>query len=183
MEQEFNEPKFEELVLYFAQRCVDDPRFGVTKLNKLLFFADFIAYANGGQSITGSEYVALKLGPVPANAQDVRWRMQHEGRIAIETRGWQQRIVALKEPDLGHFSPQDIATADHVCNELEKFNATQVSDLSHAFLGWRAAYAESLATGRQVRIPYSTVLVSNEPLDDFERARIEELAKQYEWTY
>jgi uncharacterized phage-associated protein len=182
MDQGFNEQKFRELVLYFARKCVDDPGFGVTKLNKLLFYADFLAYANWGQSITGSEYVALDHGPVPEDAKAIRSRMEQQKQIAIEPRGWQQRVVALQEPDIEQFSSRDIAVADRVCGLLEKYNATQVSELSHAFLGWRAAYAETQATGRQVRIPYSTVFVSNEPLDEFETARIQMLAKQHEWT-
>ena len=35
--------KLKELVLVVAQLCADDRNFGAVKLNKLLFFADFLA--------------------------------------------------------------------------------------------------------------------------------------------
>jgi len=42
---------FEELVLYFSSRSDDDPKFSATKLNMLIFFADFLAYAYLGKPI------------------------------------------------------------------------------------------------------------------------------------
>jgi len=38
-----NDRKFQELLLYVAARCEGAPTFGATKLNKILFFADFLA--------------------------------------------------------------------------------------------------------------------------------------------
>ena len=32
-----------ELILYVADKCADDPRFGATKLNKILWWSDFQA--------------------------------------------------------------------------------------------------------------------------------------------
>ena len=34
--------KFRELILYIAQESEGDPNFGATKLNKILFFCDFL---------------------------------------------------------------------------------------------------------------------------------------------
>ena len=36
-----------------------------TKLNKLLFYSDFINYYLNGTSISGAKYVHLPYGPVP----------------------------------------------------------------------------------------------------------------------
>ena len=50
---------------------------------------------------------------------------------------------------------------------MEKFwkmNATEISDQSHIFLGWKAAHL-------QETIPYSTALVSRRPPTDHERMR------------
>ena len=48
--------KTRELVLYIAQACEADPDFGMVKLNKVLFNADFTSYARQGVSITEEEY-------------------------------------------------------------------------------------------------------------------------------
>ena len=49
--------KLKELVLYIAQKSEDDPSFGATKLNKILFAADFYFFGQTGRSITGASYV------------------------------------------------------------------------------------------------------------------------------
>jgi hypothetical protein len=43
--RQFDEDRFRELVLYIAHKTKDDPTFGRTKLAKVLFSRDFVAYA------------------------------------------------------------------------------------------------------------------------------------------
>ena len=45
--------KLRELMLYITQKSEGDPRFGKTKLLKILVEADFTFYARTGRSITG----------------------------------------------------------------------------------------------------------------------------------
>src|SRR5437660_6974881 len=54
-----NEVRYKELVLYICQKCATDQKFGATKLNKILYFSDFLAYAELGEPITGFEYQRL----------------------------------------------------------------------------------------------------------------------------
>jgi hypothetical protein len=61
--REFDRDKLVELVLFFSRQCEDDKSFDMAKLNKLLFLADFWAYAHLGQSITGSTYIHQEHGP------------------------------------------------------------------------------------------------------------------------
>ena len=35
--------RLRELILFIAERCLNNPTFGAVKLNKILFFADFIS--------------------------------------------------------------------------------------------------------------------------------------------
>ena len=60
-----NDTKMRELILYVASKSQHDPKFGSTKLNKILFFADFAFYFKHGRSVTGQEYMRLKHGPAP----------------------------------------------------------------------------------------------------------------------
>ena len=60
-----DDAKLEELIILIASRSEDDPRFGSTKLNKLLFFADFLAYVKRGEAITNHVYMRLPNGPAP----------------------------------------------------------------------------------------------------------------------
>ena len=59
----YNERKPGELIVLIASLSRDDPAFGDVKLNKLLFFSDFLAYTNLGHPTTGAEYQKLDFGP------------------------------------------------------------------------------------------------------------------------
>lgn len=178
---EFKTEKFKELLLYFARECKDDPHFGATKLNKQLFFADFLAYERLGQSITGAEYLALPYGPGPKRLVPLRAEMVENDDLYIEQRSFQERIIALRNPNMKLFSKEEIEIVDEVIEALRDHDAEEVSQLSHKFLGWLAARAESDARGYNVIIPYSAVFVSNARVSKKVMAHGHELAKKYEW--
>jgi Protein of unknown function (DUF4065) len=64
-EPEYDAAKFEELLLYVTERTQDDPACGDMKLNKLLYFADFLAFEKLGHAISGAPYQRLPWGPAP----------------------------------------------------------------------------------------------------------------------
>lgn len=179
--RKFNKKKFKELILYLAAKHEEEPYWGATKLNKCLFYADFLAYEKYGEAITGADYVALEHGPAPHELLPVQKEMLGSGEIAIQERARQRRIVALREPDLSEFSAQEIAIVDDVIERTRAAYANTLSELTHGFLGWKAARAESEATGRRIVIPYSTVFVSNKKPDEFEEAHGHELAGKHGW--
>src|ERR1041384_212988 len=100
----FDEHKFRELVLYIADRCQDDPRFGATKLNKILFYADFLHYGESGTPLTGATYRKLEHGPAPKQLLPTQTKLVSDGSAALSKReryGYvQKRIVALRDADL-----------------------------------------------------------------------------------
>ncbi len=55
-----SEAKLRELIIHVATLSGMDEPFGATKLNKILFNADFEAYRQWGKSISGQEYFALE---------------------------------------------------------------------------------------------------------------------------
>ncbi len=62
----------------------------------------------------------------------------------------QQRLKALREPTLSGFTGEEISIFDQVIKKLWELNASQVSVLSHHFIGWNLAFEGET-------IPYSTV--------------------------
>lgn len=177
----FSKKKFTELILYVSSQCERDKYWGATKLNKVMFYSDFIAYKNLGHSITGADYQALERGPAPRQLCPVRDEMVKDDALAIDRRSLQHRPVALRQPDLQVFEAAEIAIVDKVIASLRHKNAAITSELSHAFLGWQAAWAETQVTGGNVTIPYGTVFVYNPPIDEFEEAHGLELAKTHGW--
>jgi len=146
--------KFRELILYIARETETDPRCGKTKLYKILFYSDFWAFQKLGVSISGQEYQKLKNGPAPRQALPVIEKMSREHLCAWAERDHfgklQQKLLALREPNLSAFSGEEIAIVQDVIRMLWHLDASEVSALSHRFIGWQLA-------GDGETIPYSTV--------------------------
>lgn len=155
-----NRKKLEELVLYIAEKSKTDPAFGLTKLNKILFAADFYYYGIKGQSITEAVYMHLDQGPVPKNMREVLESLQATGRAKIEQSTYfgysQEKVIGRKGPDLSDLSEDELTFVDHIIQTLRPYNATQLSRWTHTLNPW-------LLTGRKEEIPYYTVFV----MEDF----------------
>lgn len=173
---EYDAEKLRELVLHISRQSEGDPCFGAVKLNKILFYADFLAYRHFGRPITGSEYQKLDHGPAPRQLKPLRDRMKREGALAVrktEYGGYlQHRTLALREPILGKFTADEIALVDRVIKDLWGQNAADVSDRSHRFIGWQLAKLGET-------IPYSVALLTRRDPTEKERQhglRLEESA-------
>jgi hypothetical protein len=158
--------KLRELVLYIAEQSEGDCTFGMTKLNKLLFFSDFKTYLKTGRSITDQEYQKLPNGPAPRQLVPLITSMKEREELAIGERDHfghtQKRPFALREPDLQYFSGQEIAIVDQALRYFRNMNATEISDLSHEFVGWQAVMERET-------IPYFSVLLDNRDLTEQEK--------------
>jgi len=143
--------KFAELMLYIAKVCEDDPNFGATKLNKILFFSDFSAYRKWQKSITSATYQKLAHGPAPQCLVPVRDRLISDGSLEIRevdryTR-MQKRPVARREPNLDAFTANEIALVDAIIDAMKDANATAVSEASHGFWWQVAEIGEDIPIG------------------------------------
>ena len=170
--------RFRELVLYVARETQDDPKCGATKLNKILFYTDFYAYRDLGRSLSGQRYQKLEHGPAPRGIVPAVEAMREAGECAWQHRnhfGYELRkLVPLREPDLEPFSGREIDLVQRVISELWDLSATEVSDLSHRFVGWQVAdHGED--------IPYETVFVGEpRPLTQEEERWAVEVIDRFE---
>lgn len=182
MRQPFNRAKFKELVMYIAERSQDDGTFGATKLNKLLFYSDFLAFRRLGKAITAADYVALKWGPAPSVGLPVQKELIESGDAVEERRELQRRLRPIRPADTSQFTSAELMIVGEVIDSMAGHNAKKISDLSHFNLGWKAAWAESEQAKREVRIPYGTVHVMAFPIIADEAKRGLSLARQYDWN-
>ena len=150
-----NDKKFRELILFISARSEGDASFGSVKLNKLLFYADFLAYIQFGKAITWQKYQKLDNGPCPRRMVPILRQLENDKDIVQADRNYhgytQKRIVAMREPDLSGFSAAEIDLVTQVIDEFWGKNAAQISDASHEFIGWKLA-----DTGED--IPYEAAL-------------------------
>jgi hypothetical protein len=138
----FQREKFIELILYFSKRGRDEGLvIGSTKLNKLLFFSDFRAYAKLGMPITGARYQKLEWGPAPRALLPVRNELIESNEVRFrDDEDWNQVLEPQREPDMSLFSDDERFIIDEVFEELKPLNATAASDYSHLNSpGWNAA--------------------------------------------
>lgn len=154
---DYDEQKFKELILYIAEKSADDPSFGDTKLNKLLFFSDMLHHAIHGTPISGAVYQKLEFGPAPRRLLPVRREMASDKDVAVVRKGRAYaRTVTVnrRSADLRLFSTAEIDTIDEVIDLLRNHDATEVSELSHRLsAGWQH--------GRMHEdIPYDSIFLS-----------------------
>ena len=157
-----------ELILFISERSEGDDRFGAAKLNKLLFYSDWIAYLKLGSPITGQDYRRLIDGPVPRRILQVRQQLIDDGSLAIrksETLNrHQERTFALREAELGGFTSEQIALVTHIIDSCWNRTAAEVVALYDQLGGW-----EVVKIG--ATIPYDLAWASKRPPTEKERRR------------
>ena len=158
-----NEEKLKELILYISAKCAGHSKFGATKLNKILFYSDFIAFQCYGCPITGVDYQKLENGPAPRRLLPIEDQMKRDGELAIQVvplgRNEQHRRVNLRAAKLSMFSADEIAIVDSIIDTFKDLGAGDVSQISHGEMGWKAARMKET-------IPYSASLLECVPPTD-----------------
>lgn len=154
----YDEDKLKDLILYIAFKSNDDSYFGKTKLNKILFFSDFLYYRHYGKAITGAKYIKNKYGPtvkhLDTTLRDLKTAYKAVMQNFIVFGYDQKKLIAIDKVDLSRFDAQEISFVDQIISELRGDTANRVSKLSHEFAAWKI-----LDFGDE--IPYSLALVLN----------------------
>ena len=175
---EKSDERLKELTLFISDRCCDDPTFGATKLNKILFFSDFSFFEATGKPVTGAEYMKLPHGPVPKRMVPIRKQLESAKHLAIKEvpkgQMTQKRPIALRKANLSLFTADQIACVDWVISQLRDCNATVVSAVSHQ-RAWRIAEEDA-------SIPYEAAFLSDDGLTDYDINRTRELSTKYGWN-
>lgn len=109
----------------------------VTKMNKLLFYADFIHYKRHGYGITGITYRALPFGPVPEH-----WGALYSSIPGIDMEefvypGGQSsiKLEALASTD-NLLNESELNAIKKVCTLFSDMSAGEISATSHLEKGW-----------------------------------------------
>ena len=109
-----------------------------TKLNKLLWYSDFLYFKTHSISITGATYLHYQYGPVPTDYDTLLHLMVLEGKIRKdvivydEAKGiYGEEISALTTYDKSVFDKSEIQAMDYVLSYFKKFNSRKIKDYSH----------------------------------------------------
>jgi uncharacterized phage-associated protein len=112
-----------------------------TKLNKLLFYTDFLFYRINGFSMTGLTYKAIPLGPVPSDYELLYTKLEKEEKVNRIEKAYDNGILGeiiqgIKQNEKYDFSEKENEVINEVCKKFRDFTATQIKDLSHKELAW-----------------------------------------------
>jgi putative zinc finger/helix-turn-helix YgiT family protein len=131
----FDMQKFHNAVLFFCKGGQLK-----TKLNKLLFYADFKHFRENTISITGARYVHLPHGPVPDNYEYFFATLIHTGEMDVDEipvyQYFGENYTAAREADLSIFEPSELKNLAEVKEYFKEFSATQIRDFSHEERGY-----------------------------------------------
>jgi putative zinc finger/helix-turn-helix YgiT family protein len=134
----FYSEKVKQMVLYFAETI----RPFKTKMNKLLFYTDFVCFRDTAQSLSGLKYVAIPYGPAPDEYEilfgvlsdkkiiDFNWQMTEYGEVAQLLASPNQKF----DPTL--FTSAELKTLEFVANKFKNTSTREIVDISHKEPAW-----------------------------------------------
>lgn len=135
--------KLTEMVVFFSQELHP----WKTTLNKLLFYADFLNYKKTGFSISGVNYRAIPMGPVPNNFQSIFADMAKTEEIEIEYYEFNgnigEKFKALKTGlfDNDAFTETELETLKTVADKFKNIkNTKEIINISHEEKAWLDNY-------------------------------------------
>lgn len=111
-----------------------------TKLNKLLFYADFKHFKENTISITGARYFHLQYGPVPDD-YDYYFAELERARLldmVEETYGEYTgfKCVTRNQPDLSIFEQSELDSLIKVKEYFKDFGSARIMEFSHKEIGY-----------------------------------------------
>ena len=132
--------KFTEMVVYFSEHIKPYK----TKMNKLLFYADFLMFKQSCFSISGVRYNAINMGPVPHNFQSIFEYLGNTKEIEIQyyefpDGGFGEQFIARPDRPFNAslFSETELNVLKKVATTFEKTSTNQIIELSHLEKAWK----------------------------------------------
>ncbi len=134
--------KFTEMVVFFTMEA--QPDLWKTKINKMLFYADFLNFKKEVQSISGCRYRAINMGPVPNNFNSLFDYIAENDHIDIMVTsfpngsiGDQFKPNAKRAFDETKLTKEEIETMQEVVSKFKKAKTPEMVEISHQEDVWR----------------------------------------------
>lgn len=108
-----------------------------TKLNKLLFYADYLAFKHYTRSVTGTAYRKIQFGPVPEHYLALEEALEADDFIQVEERETNDGTTNRISPGpaasnvLSVLSEEEQAVLSFVADEFRWLSTTTLSERSH----------------------------------------------------
>lgn len=132
-----NIEKYKNTILYLANKLGGKIK-GKKKLAKLLYFVDFDFFEKYENSITGTTYKHLPMGPVPSNLIETLDLLKKEDSLDIQIEDLGESMIPMEvytakiQANKEIFNQQEIEMLDRIINKYGGLNGGQLEQLSHA---------------------------------------------------
>jgi putative zinc finger/helix-turn-helix YgiT family protein len=108
-----------------------------TKINKLLWYADFLHFKEYSCALSGAHYVRLPYGPVPDNYEMIIGYLLSEGSLGKEEVIFGkdkvvEKLVSRTTPDLTIFKESELKVLNYILTEFKDTTSKEISKKSHA---------------------------------------------------
>lgn len=126
--------RLKNIMLYMLEKCGE---VWYTKMNKLLFFIDFVSYRERGMAMTGLAYKAISYGPVPDRWDKVYSEFSEiiqELRPVGEYTG--SVLKSNVKADIALFTEAELDIMNKICSSMGTYTAKKLSMLSHQEDAW-----------------------------------------------
>jgi uncharacterized phage-associated protein len=128
----------QEIIIHFSSSL----QLFKTKLNKLLFFADFVSFKETGMSMTGLKYRAYPYGPVAVDIERILYNLQSENILEISEIPFPEGYIGevflpLTQRKNSILSKSQFKIIDRVIKKFATKTTTAISELSHLEDAWK----------------------------------------------
>ncbi len=149
------EKKYKHTVLYFIKHC-NNQYLGETKLNKLLYYFDFVNHRERGKSVTGDVYCHLDFGPVPKKAREIISSLVGDNviereEVLLDEGGHKVRYRAKSEPSMSVFTKTEKELLEKICRKFKTWNTKKIIAQTHLEAPWFYS-----SPGENIRYKYAT---------------------------
>lgn len=131
--------KYEAAVLYFIKNC--GSHLGKVKLNKLLYYLDFVSYRDRKRSVTGDTYIHEDYGPIPMFTEEILAGLKEAGKIRIDfdstykTNG-KYNFVVLTDSDEKALDDYEKKLLENICTFFSTWTTDKIITQTHLEAPW-----------------------------------------------
>ena len=134
-----NLARLTEMVVFFTEKLQP----WKTKMNKLLFYADFLLFRQTCFSMSGACYRAINMGPVPSNFNSIFEYMANKGDVdVLQTEfpnGSGEQFIPNKKRKFNSklFDSTELEVLNEVAKRFEDTSTQDIIEISHKERGWK----------------------------------------------
>jgi len=132
--------KFTEMVVFFTEKLQP----WKTKLNKLLFYADFAMYKQSGFSISGVQYRAIPMGPVPNNFNSIFEYLANNDDVEVYYTtfsdggaGEQFKPNSQRAFNSELFTEKELQILENIAERFKNTTTNEIIEISHKEKAWQ----------------------------------------------